>query len=763
MTECIQKESVLVRAPESGFLGLIRALLRHAERCRPLEPLDHGEAFEAFLFALGAAFDEAQRDGSVCVRLDAVMGALSAIESDAVPTVLESGVESILSASGEECSDAPAPTEEALLALGPAAPTWSMKLAQALLAVGRLSAVPLHGQIGRLRSETAAGLARLARCGLLGDGGALSLPQAPHPFILDVKAGLPLSENPDDDALKSASKRLSAVLERMHSIDALRLYCARDALEESQLAQKLVELAQSGAKRLKPETAERIEALAASLGNDQCQKDALTLAVKQRFAVICGGPGTGKTTTVIQILECLFAENPNLTVALAAPTGKAAGRMRQSINAWLARGEADRLFPHVRAAAEAGASGFGSGRIREHTIHKWLTIPTPSGERPGPDAPLAASVLIVDEASMMDIHLASRLFSAVGGGTRVVVLGDMHQLAAVGPGAVFADMSDEEGGLGRSVVRLRTSRRFPAGTVIDRLARAINHEPPSDALHAGEEALGGLFAPDEDDAFESVKAILAAPSSAADKYSVSWDQGAYDAQTGLSPAAVGWLEDKAKRFIAALLQYFDAVRRGGDEAEAAWNTLWHDALGSFRALAAQRRGPMSVDAVNGFMAAKVREAIEGTPFAAAADDEFYAGRVVIVRRNDDMLGLFNGDIGIVVPVRGGRGEIVRKVRFGDSGTALSPTLLPAHDTAYAMTVHQSQGSEFDDVAVFLPVNPESGLATRELLYTGVTRTKSTAAIFGSSESLRRAVETPTIRAGGLAERLKEAAGKRARP
>lgn len=735
-----QETTALSLACGGGFAGLLQALLRHAARNRgsasdAAEAPERDDEWLAFLFALGAAFDEAQRDGSVCLTLDAVMGAL----------------EAVLSPAADALEDAPEAglTEEALLAKADVAPDWSAKLERALRRSGRLSAILAGRPLPRLRAAAAAGLVRLARLGLLGDHGVFAMPAAPYPLVLDLKAGLPALKSPTAEELEHGAETLAAALERMRVIEGLRLYCAREAFEEMQLALKLAALAKAPARRLKPETLDRIDALASSLGADKPQRDALELAVKRRFAVICGGPGTGKTTTVIQILECLFAENPSLTVALAAPTGKAASRMRQSISAGLAREGAETLFAHVRAAADGDEA-----RIREHTIHKWLTIPTASGRRPGPDSPLSASVLVVDEASMMDIHLAARLFAAVGEDARVIILGDMHQLAAVGPGAVFADISDRDGPLGASVAQLRTSRRFPEGTVIDRLAKAINHE-----ASAGSGELGGLFSQDTPDAaWEDVKAILSGEAPAGDRYAVTWDQGAYEPQSGLSPAATAWLDKMAERFTTALLNYVEALlsRRDASALEAAWQSLWNDGLGRFRALAAQRRGPMSVEAVNNFMADRVRSALAATPFAADETDEFFPGRVVIVRRNDDMLGLFNGDIGIVVPVRGEGGAFARKVRFGDSGIALSPSLLPEHDTAYAMTIHQSQGSEFDDVAVFLPVNPESGLATRELLYTGVTRTKSTVAIFGSEASLRHAVETPTRRAGGLAARLEEA-------
>ena len=193
------------------------------------------------------------------------------------------------------------------------------------------------------------------------------------------------------------------------------------------------------------------------------------MAVTESLAIISGGPGTGKTTTVAQILECLLEENPGLRIALAAPTGKATSRMDQSMRMSVGRGFLPKLS-EVLAKDEARPEG--ERQVKGRTIHKWLLSPTPAGGFPGPGNPLPVDVIVVDEASMVDIHLAARLFDAVGEATRVIILGDKHQLAAVGPGAVFAELSDPKGMLGGHVVELEKSRRFEKGTVIATRANA---------------------------------------------------------------------------------------------------------------------------------------------------------------------------------------------------------------------------------------------------------------------------------------------------
>ena len=170
------------------------------------------------------------------------------------------------------------------------------------------------------------------------------------------------------------------------------------------------------------------------------------------------------------------------------------------------------------------------------------------------------------------------------------------------------------------------------------------------------------------------------------------------------------------------------------------------AFNESRLLCAQRRGRNSVTAVNAFVAQKVREAARARP-----EDEFYVGRIIIVRANDRATELFNGDVGVVTYTENGVGC---DVFFGDR--YVPAALLPAHDTGFALTVHQSQGSQFKSVAVVLSDDPASALTTRELLYTGITRAKERAVVFASERVIRKAVATPVRRLGGMAKRLSEA-------
>lgn len=585
-----------------------------------------------------------------------------------------------------------------------------------LLDVARRMGLDADGDPGAYDADIRAHLAQLARWGLADAGAA-----APAADLGPCPAA-PLKLDEGEGGLAS------------------RLYFARFFAEEQGLAAALVRIASKPPRTLPESTAALVEKLTGALHADVLQAQAVRLALENRFAVISGGPGTGKTTTVVLILECLLEENEHLSVYLAAPTGKATSRMRQSIAA-MTQGPIADNFPRMKEVVAQDEAASGGRRVEEHTIHKWLVKKTPAGEKPSAGNPLAADVLIIDEASMVDIHLAARLFEVVSEETRVIILGDKHQLAAVGPGAVFADISASDGALSANTVELKTSRRFAEGSVIAKLAAAINHD-------------GGIAS---STARTTVKRLLADQRASADPdWRIAWDdelpkgEGDY----GLSGAARAWLSERFSRYVEALLACMAGAARPNpapEELKAAGLALW-EVFQTFRPLCAQRRGPQSVEGINAWAEQRVREALLAAGYASFLNERWnYPGRAVIIRRNDDTLGVFNGDVGIVLPDEHGELRAV----FFDADRTLPPALLPSHDTAFAMTIHQSQGSEFPEVAVFLPTDPASGLATRELLYTGVTRTKRSVDIFGTEDVLNASVEHRTVRVSGLADRLRE--------
>lgn len=461
-------------------------------------------------------------------------------------------------------------------------------------------------------------------------------------------------------------------------------------------------------------------------GRPDRQRLAAALALLRRLTVISGGPGTGKTTTVAALLGCLLSLHAGLRIALAAPTGKAAARMLEAL-----RGRAERLPADLRALLPAEA----------WTVHRLLGVtPQPGRFRHHADNPLPFDVIIVDEASMLDLALAARLVDAVPPDARLILLGDKDQLAAVEAGAVFAELSagcaysaatvarlaglaghapqpaGEPGALADSVVWLTESHRFAADSGIGRLAAGIN---------AGQGAA-----------------------------TLSWLRDAAD-------PAVQWLEDDGRAPAEAVRAhaevgyrpFLDALRAGGENPAAAFA-----AFDAFRVLAAVHDGPRGVQALNAHLARWLRGAL-AHPADRGPGSDWYPGRPVIVLRNDYLLGLFNGDIGLTLADAAGELQVWFPAP-GGGFRALAPLRLPVHDTAFALTVHKAQGSEFADVLVVLP-DANSPVLTRELLYTGVTRAARRVALAGSATAFAAACGRRTARHSGLADRMREG-GKAAR-
>lgn len=513
-----------------------------------------------------------------------------------------------------------------------------------------------------------------------------------------------------------------------------RLYLYRYFGYERRLARALWRLAR-GHEGLAPPPAavrEQLNALFPARANGpDWQKLAAALALLGRLTVISGGPGTGKTTTVVNLLACLIAQNPDCRIALAAPTGKAAARMLDAL-----RERAAHLPEPIRAKLP-GAAG---------TIHRLLGVIPGSGHfRHCAENPLAVDVLVVDEASMLDLGLATKLVEAMPASGRLILLGDKDQLAAVEAGAVFAELSADPGLSPPMIERLAELAETDPGGIAT--AEPVQATPLKDCVvwfsqnyrFRSDSGIGRLAARVNAGEAEAVIAELRAGG----EDGVIWREEGLDSarlERGAVPGA-GLIE----ALLAGYADYLAVMRSG----EAAPETAFA-AYNRFRILCAVRESPRGVAAVNRLIAREFRRRL-----GLAGDEraEWYPGRPVMVLRNDYVLKLFNGDIGIVLPEPSGE----LRVRFPDADggfRAIPPARLPEHETAFALTVHKSQGSEFDEVALLLP-DRVSPVLTRELIYTGITRARRAVSLIGAAPVLAEAIRRRTRRHSGLIARLAE--------
>ncbi len=460
------------------------------------------------------------------------------------------------------------------------------------------------------------------------------------------------------------------------------------------------------------------------------QKIAAAVAVTSKVSVISGGPGTGKTTTVARILAALIKleskTKNHLRIELAAPTGKAAARLTESLSMAMQQipltDDERKLLPN-----------------QAKTLHRLLGAQPESQQfRYHRDNPLVLDILIVDEASMVDLPMMGKLIDALPIDARLIFLGDKDQLASVEAGAVLGDIC-QFANLGYSPERavqltkltghslanftgnngpiirdslclLRKSYRFSAQSGIGQLATAVNDGNTKLSLRL-------LCEPLTDIHNHMINNVL-------------------DTQDDYGQI----LLDASKHYQDYLLAVKSA--KTPEEILSKFN--------QYRVLTALRDGPYGVVGLNDKLEKLLhRQGLIHRPFNKL--NKHYSGRPIMISRNDSPLGLFNGDIGIILADE--ENALRAYFQFPD-GTirGIQPNRLPLHETAYVMTVHKSQGSEFAHTAFVLPT-VYSPVITRELVYTAITRAKKELSLYGCPKTLRRAIEMPIKRRSGLTLQL----------
>ena len=460
--------------------------------------------------------------------------------------------------------------------------------------------------------------------------------------------------------------------------------------------------------------------------NDE-QQQAVRTVGKRRFTVVTGGPGTGKTTVVCAILRALM-ESGGITgedVALVAPTGRAGQRMGESIHDQCAA--AVEMLPEIKRQIEEMSGA---------TIHTTLGGLPPNWKYTRENQ-LPYKLVIVDESSMVDVHLMKALLEALPDQCRLVLLGDKDQLPSVDAGAVLGDVVanfDE-----RTVVELKESNRF-TGALAD-CACAVNNgnkllfEQSAKKLPVDGEAWTETLSKTDDDNINRVFY--------------------YELEESMSPAAFrklilawvrnyGLLEDGGLVAAAKAVEPTDDVFKDGEKKGRVAELF--KCLECSRILTVVRKGPFGASTINDLV---VTERFGGR---RPANPLSKVGVPVMVTRNTRERNLWNGDIGVTV--KGPDGMVVLFPR-GDKVAVCTVGLLPEHELAYAMTVHKSQGSEFDNVMVVLPDDKEHPLLNRQIVYTGITRAKKRAVIMGTNEALGTALERKLNRDTGIALRIPE--------
>lgn len=472
-------------------------------------------------------------------------------------------------------------------------------------------------------------------------------------------------------------------------IEYQRLYFQRYWYYEKRLADQLQQ--RLGAVSIDSAKVETIldRHFSVSLESDEIdwQRAAALQVSQQNFTMITGGPGTGKTTTVLKILAMLQElAGGNLRIVLAAPTGKAAMRLQQSLIGGITRLECDEV---IRDSIPQEVS----------TIHRLLGV-----QRNSPyfkhqaDNPLSADIVVVDEASMIDLALMSKLVDALKPTARFILLGDKDQLASVESGAVLADLSMA---LPQHNATLKKTWRFQES--IKELAVAVNQQQADQAW------------------------CLITSDANSERQRVTED-------------LVGLIMRQRQSYLTLV----DSLSHLSEPPSNSQLTLLFEQQQQFQVLCSNRKGRLGVEGINQVVEAMLAKQ------GIATYKPWYSGKPILITQNDPANDLYNGDMGICLFVAN-QAMIYFQQADGEI-RHLIPSRLPHYETAYALTIHKSQGSEFSNVLVIFPEN-DSPLLVKELIYTAITRAKHSIRIVSSEAIFKSAVSRQVERYSGLIERF----------
>lgn len=511
----------------------------------------------------------------------------------------------------------------------------------------------------------------------------------------DLSLQWPALEEWREDLAKSPAVKSGCGMGPLLLTESGKLYLQRYWQYEKDLAEKLRELTCTSAEQLSADSVRRLDEL---FPDAEEQKQAARNALLRRFSLISGGPGTGKTTTVLKILMLLLGRDPKMVVRLAAPTGKAAARLQESVREGLA---------NLACSDEAREQIRGQ---EASTIHRLLgSIPGSVFFRHNKENPLAADVVVLDEASMVDLPLMAKLLGALPAHCRLIILGDKDQLASVEAGSVLSGMVEasvenpadrQAPPLAGVATLLKKNYRFGNESGIFRVCNAVREGNAVVARAVFREETGS---------------------------DVTWRE---------LPVPQRLKEELRSRILAG---YRGFLREKDPKAALA-------AFGRFQVLTALRKGPYGKENLNLLIEEILRE--DGLIVPGKRN---YAGRPLMVTENDYSVRLFNGDVGVLLEDEEG---VLMGYFRNEDGTIrkISPLRLPFTESAFAMTVHKSQGSEFDEVLTILPAR-DTRVLTRELVYTAISRARQKVELWSGEDVFAAAVSRKVARASGLGERM----------